>query len=125
MYKAQKDAKIIAINDTGDFPCLVYDEVVEDTEHTIEDYTHYNGEFILKTDVPAPTEEEQRQKRAEAYANEVDPITAHIQRLRDEEQTEEVVAKIQELIEERRQVVEKIQRDYPYPVQEPEYEAMD
>lgn len=49
MFKAIKDGKIIAINETGNFPCLVYDEVVEDTEHTCEDYKHYDGEFVLKT----------------------------------------------------------------------------
>lgn len=60
---------------------------------------------------PAPTEEQQRQKRAFAYQQEVDPITAHIQRLRDEEGEEE---KIKELIEQRKQKVEEIKERYPY-----------
>ncbi len=59
-----------------------------------------------------PTEEEQRQNRAYAYQAEVDPITAHIQRLRDEEGTEDEVA---ELINERALKVEEIKQRYPYP----------
>ena len=47
MFKALKDDKIIAINETGDFPCLVYDSIEEDTEHTIFDYMQVNGEYVL------------------------------------------------------------------------------
>ena len=61
-----------------------------------------------------PTEEEQRENRARAYQAEVDPITSHIQRLRDEEQTEEVIAEIESLIEERALKVEEIKERYPY-----------
>ena len=69
MYKALKDNKIIAISEkketiihtedsdtiqeiTGEalFPCLVFDEVIEDTEHTVNDYTLYNDEYLLNTD---------------------------------------------------------------------------
>ena len=49
MFKALKDDKIIAINDSGEFPCLVYDSVEEDTEHTVADYIQVNGEYVLKT----------------------------------------------------------------------------
>lgn len=114
MFKAIKDEKIIAINDSGEFPCLIYDIVEEDTEHKIEDYAQYNGEFLLPEDIPAPSEEEQREKRALAYQQEVDPITAHIQRLRDEETPPE--AEIAELITERASKVEEIKARYPYPV---------
>ena len=62
-----------------------------------------------------PTEEEQRQNRAFAYQQEVDPITSHIQRLRDLEQTEEKQAEIAELIAERDVKVEEIKERYPYP----------
>ena len=47
MFKAIKDDKIIAINETGDFPCLVYDSVEEDTEHQLSDYIHCDGQFVL------------------------------------------------------------------------------
>lgn len=116
MYKAIKENKIIAINESGDFPCLIYDEVMEDKEHTLEDYAQYEGEFLLKEDIPAPSEEEQKENRARAYKEEVDPITSHIQRLRDMEQTEEIIAEIEQLIVERDAKVEEIKQRYPYPV---------
>lgn len=78
----------------------------------------YNGNWYLlgyAPEKPAPTEEEQRENRASAYQQEVDPITSHIQRLRDEEQTEEVIAEINELINERALKVEEIKQRYPYP----------
>ena len=77
----------------------------------------YNGVWYVQgyaPQKPIPTDEEQRQNRANAYANEVDCITAHIQRLRDEEQTEEVIAEIQSLVEERAAKVEEIKERYPY-----------
>lgn len=61
-----------------------------------------------------PTDEEQCQNRAQAYQQEVDPITAHIQRLRDEQQTEEILLKIEELIEERAIKVQEIKERFPY-----------
>lgn len=64
MFKALKDDKIIAINETGDFPCLVYDSVEEDTEHKVSDYIHYDGQFVLTTSDPA-IEQCKEQKRAE------------------------------------------------------------
>ena len=118
MFKAIKENKIIAINNIGNFPCLIYDIIEEDIEHNIEDYAQYKGEFLLKEDIPAPTEEEQKEKRARAYQQEVDPITSHIQRLRDKEQTEEIITKINELIVERDQKVLEIQEKYPYNEQE-------
>ena len=47
MFKAIKDDKIIAINDSGEFPCMVYDSVEEDTEHQLSDYIHCDGQFVL------------------------------------------------------------------------------
>lgn len=69
-----------------------------------------------------PTEEEQRENRARAYQQEVDPITSHIQRLRDEEGTEDEVA---ELINERSLKVEEIKQRYPYPEGEDEPDSVD
>lgn len=121
MYKAIKNNKIIAISDIdNEFPCLIKDEVVEDTEHSVADYDLYyyedkKSEYLLKSEFPAPTHDEQSEKRALAYQNEVDPITAHISRLRDKEQTEEIVAEIAELIAERDAKVEEIKARYPYP----------
>lgn len=62
-----------------------------------------------------PTDEEQRQARAYAYQIEVDPITAHIQRLRDTNpMTEEVEQEIADLIAERDAKVQKIKEKFPY-----------
>lgn len=80
----------------------------------------YDGKLYLESECPeppAPTEEEQRQKREAAYTTEVDPITSHIQRLRDKEQTEEVIAEINKLIEERDKKVQEIVEKYPYPIE--------
>ena len=128
MFKAIKDNKIIAISEkkeviihtedgdivqevTGEalFPCLVFDEVIEDTEHTIDDYKCYDDEFTLH-DIDKDNEYAKK-ARASAYALEVDPITSHIQRLRDEEGTEQEIA---ELINERALKVEEIKQRYPY-----------
>lgn len=116
MYKAIKDNKIIAISDTDDkFLCLDKDTIETDNEHTTADYGQYAGEYLLLSEIPAPTKEEQSGKRATAYREEIDPITAHISRLRDEEQTEEIIAEIEALIAERSVLVEEIKARYPYP----------
>lgn len=53
--------------------------------------------------------------RASLYAAQVDPLTAHINRLRDEELTPEIAAEIAKLVEERKQLVEEIKVNNPYP----------
>ena len=73
----------------------------------------YNGIWYVEGYLPEPTKEEQSERRAIAYQQEVDPITAHIQRLRDEEEPDE--EEIAGLIEERNQKVEEIKERYPYP----------
>ena len=81
----------------------------------------YNGFWYVEgyaPEEPAPTEEEQRQKREQAYTLEVDPITCHISRLADEEQTPEIEQEIAELKQERSAKVEEIKERYPYPVDE-------
>ena len=67
MFKALKDNKIIAINNSGDFPCLVYDKIEEDAEHQVADYVHCDGEFVLTTSDTA-IEQNKAQKRAERDA---------------------------------------------------------
>lgn len=74
------------------------------------------GEYYAVVENPAPvppTYDEVKQLRAQAYANEVDCITAHIQRLRDEDPAPE--DEIAELIAERNAKVEEIKERYPYP----------
>lgn len=58
------------------------------------------------------------QTRKQLYIAEVDPLTAHINRLRDEELTPEVAAEIAELVEERKVAVAKIKNNHPYPSEE-------
>ena len=89
------------------------DEAIK--EYADEDIeTAYNGDKYLKGFAPKPSNEYQSKQREMAYTAEVDPITAHIQRLRDKEQTEEVVAQIAELIAERDAKVEEIKARFPY-----------
>lgn len=66
MFKAIKDNKIIAINDYGDFPCLVYDKVEEDTEHQLSDYIHCDGQFVLTVSDEAI---EQRKEQVRSVRN--------------------------------------------------------
>ena len=63
MFKAIKDNKIIAINESGNFPCLVHDNVEEDKEHSIADYMQVNGEYVLTSSAEAI-----EQKKAEVRA---------------------------------------------------------
>ena len=53
MVKAIKDDKIIAINDSDEFPLLSHDRVEEDTEHSITDYLQVNGEYVLTSSAEA------------------------------------------------------------------------
>ena len=66
MFKAIKDDKIIAINDSGDFPCLVYDSIEEDIEHQLSDYIHCDGQFVLTVSDEAI---EQRKEQVRAVRN--------------------------------------------------------
>ena len=66
MFKALKDNKIIAINETGDFPCLVHDSVEEDTEHSVADYIHCDGQFVLTVSDEAI---EQRKEQVRSVRN--------------------------------------------------------
>ena len=77
----------------------------------------YDGSWYLAGYAPAkpePTKEEQQKAREEAYKAKVDPITCHINRLKDEEQTPKVIAEIASLVEERKAKVAEIKARYPY-----------
>lgn len=91
----------------------------EDTvDEAIEEYAEedielaYNGDSYVKGYAPAPDKEYQSAQREKAYEAEVDPITAHIQRLRDDEPES---AEIAELIAERSAKVAEIKARFPYP----------
>lgn len=87
----------------------VDEAIAEYTDSDIE--TAYTGEKYLKGFVPAIDNEYQSAQREKAYVAEVDPITAHIQRLRDDDPESEEIA---ELIAERTAKREEIKARYPY-----------
>lgn len=64
---------------------------------------------------PELTKEEVAETRRQLYIAQKDPITCQIQALRDEEQTEEIIAEIEALKVERAAIVEKIKSENPYP----------
>lgn len=110
MFKALKDEKIIAINETNNFPCLIYDEVVEDTEHQVSDYKHYDGEFTLHN--VEKDNEEAKQARANAYAVEVDPLMSEYNRKKTFNLFEE--GEEETLKQEIQTKVAEIKERYPY-----------
>lgn len=86
------------------------------TEQEVEQA--YNGNWYLAGYAPKqpdPTKEEQSALREAAYQQEVDPITCHISRLMDGEQTAEIAAEIEALKAERAAKVAEIRAKYPYP----------
>lgn len=120
MYKVIKDNKIVAVLETDIVVGLNYDTIEQDTEHTIDDYGLYyyeedKAEYLLKSEIPAPTKEEQQAKRKVAYEQEIDEL--HSQKMRHEvlgdwtaEDEAEYVAKVIQLSHE-------IAERYPYPVE--------
>ena len=70
------------------------------------------------TEIPEPaakTKEEVSEIRRQLYIEQKDPITCQIQALKDEEQTEEVIAEIEALKAERYAIVSRIKEENPYP----------
>ena len=63
MFKAIKDNKIIAINESGEFPLLNHDSIEEDSEHSTSDYLQVNSEYVLTS-----SDEAIEQKKAEVRA---------------------------------------------------------
>jgi len=71
----------------------------------------YNGEKYVKGYAPAIDNKYQSKMREKAYEAEVDPITAHISRLRDDDPESEEIAT---LMAERTAKREAIKATYPY-----------
>lgn len=89
------------------------DEAIK--EYANEDIeTAYTGDKYLKGFAPKPSNEYQSKQREQAYIAEVDPITAHISRLKDEAQTPDVVAEIEKLKIERDAKRAEIKERFPY-----------
>ena len=83
MFKAIKDNKIIAINDSGDFQCLVHDSVEEDTERSVSDYVQVNCEYVLTSSAEA-IEQKKAEVRAERDRR-IDAIRWRIERYQTQE----------------------------------------
>ena len=66
MFKALKDDKIIAVNESDEFPLMNYDSLEEDTEHQVSDYIHCDGQFVLTVSDEAI---EQRNEQVRAVRN--------------------------------------------------------
>ena len=90
----------------------VDEAIVEYADEDIE--TAYNGEKYVKGYAPAIDNEYQSQMREKAYVAETDPIQTHIDRLKDKEQTPEVIAEIEALRIERDEKIAAIKERYPY-----------
>nr|DAH10944.1 MAG TPA: hypothetical protein [Caudoviricetes sp.] len=86
------------------------------TEMEVEEA--YDGNWYVlgfAPEKPLPTYEEVRQTREALYRDQKDPITCQIQSLRDEEETEEILAEIEALKVKRAEIVAKIKEENPYP----------
>lgn len=86
------------------------DEAIKEYDES-EIETAYNGDKYLKGYAPAIDNEYQSKMREKAYEAEVDPITAHISRLRDDDPESPEIAT---LIAERTAKREEIKQRYPY-----------
>lgn len=98
-------------------------------EYPVEaaDWCNSNGKTIVEIEqengvrrfeiqeLPLPTKEEISALREQLYIKDADPITCHINRLKDEEQTPEIIAEIETLKAERATVIAKIKEENPYP----------
>lgn len=87
------------------------------TDEEIDDLN--NGTLIIVdnevVEKPEPTIEEISVLREQLYIKNADPITCHINRLKDEEQTAEILAEIETLKAERATIIAKIKEENPYP----------
>lgn len=90
----------------------VDDAIKEYADDDIE--MSYTGDMYIKGFAPKPDNCYQSNMRKTMYTAEIDPITAHISRLRDENQTEEIAKKISDLITERNTKIAEIKKKYPY-----------
>jgi hypothetical protein len=94
-------------------PCVSFDKIEEvPFAEMFNGVIYTSKEELLQAQTKAVEE-----TRAGLYAAQVDPITAHINRLRDEELTPEIAEEIAKLVEERKLLVEEIKANNPYPAE--------
>jgi uncharacterized coiled-coil DUF342 family protein len=114
MFLGYQNDKIAFIAETKEelenLPCVILDKI-EETDKTY--FLHKDG-YVFE--VPYEEKyEEVRQTREQLYKEQKDPITCQIQSLRDEEETEEILAEIEALKVKRAEIVAKIKEENPYP----------
>lgn len=92
-------------------------EIAIDSDEVVKGY---DGDTYVKGYEPIKSieqlTEEVRVERERRYVSEVDPLTAQINRLRDEEQTPDIIARIEEVKLQRSAKVAEIKEANPYPV---------
>jgi len=104
MFKAIYQDKIIAINEIDNFPCLVYDNSVEDTDHNVDDFVHVDGEFVLKTDDKAIRQEkDQRIAELKQLLAETDYIANKLIEAVDEAELQDLKEKYADTLKKRRE----------------------
>ena len=115
MFLGYQNDKIAFVAETREelenIPCITLDKI----EETDKEYFLHNGEYVCE--VPFDQQvEEMRQARADAYANDVDPLMAEYNR----KKTFNLFAEGEEaeLLAEVNTKVEDIKQRYPYPVEE-------
>lgn len=118
MFIAYQNDKIAFVAETREeleaIPHVSFDKIEEvPFAEMFNGVIYTSKEELLQAQTKAVEE-----TRASLYAAQVDPITAHINRLRDEELTPEIAAEIAKLVEERKLLVEEIKANNPYPVVE-------
>lgn len=103
MFKVIKDNKIIGVSE--ETPVLVDDyEVVEDTDHNIDDFIHVDGEFVLKTDDKAIRQEKDKSiAELKAYLTETDYIANKLIEAVDETELQDLKEKYAETLKKRRE----------------------
>lgn len=89
------------------------DEAIKEYDES-EIEKSYDGSNWLKGYAPLPSNEYQSSQREKAYEAETDPIQTHIDRLKDKEQTPEIIAEIEALRIERDEKIDAIKARYPY-----------
>ena len=114
MFLGYQNDKIAFVAETREelenIPCITLDKI----EETDKEYFLHNGEYVCE--VPFDQQvEEMRQARADAYANDVDPLMAEYNR----KKTFNLFAEGEEaeLLAEVNNKVEEIKQRYPYPVE--------
>lgn len=112
MYLGKQGENIVSVSENREELEAVKDIAgftsIDETDEIVEKVGTY---YLVGAEA---INEARRKLRAQAYLVEKDPITCHIQSLKDEEQTPETIEEIELLKQERSEVVEAIKERYPY-----------